>query len=57
MIPNLSQVVEPEAKKANKVETKPVLNTVSENKPSNVGSNIIATIKFKCTVDNVQIFH
>ena len=34
MIPNLSPVVEPEAMEANKVETKPVLNTVSEKKPS-----------------------
>ena len=33
------------------METKPVLNTVSENMPSNVGSNIMATIKFKCTAD------
>ena len=46
MVPNTSQVAKPEAK-----ETKPILNNESENKLSDVGYNIMATIKFKCTAD------
>ena len=41
MIPNLGPAVEPELKDANKKETKPVLNTESETKPSSAGSDVM----------------
>ena len=51
MTPNPGPVVEPELKEVNKVETKPISNTESETKPSDVGSDVVAQIKFKFTVD------
>ena len=55
MTPNPSPVVEPEFKEVNKAETKPILNTESETKPSDAGSDAMALIKFKGTVDKFPL--
>ena len=47
MVPNPNQVVKPETEGMEKVETKPILNAESENKPPDMGHKIMTTFKFK----------
>jgi hypothetical protein len=52
MVPSPSHLLKPATKEVEKVETKPIMNAESENKPSDVSYNIMTTFKSKCSVQD-----